>query len=229
MLKSSPILLPDDVPFAGDVCLVDEEASLVEAGFKATNDRLSWESHFEMDLFVDFVSDIIEAFFNENDFVYVIQFGEEELPLVVMHWLKILKNLDHEVLVLEIAPRVEAVLVSRILVWNAEIVSEALQETHEQEISVNLPLNLNRKLFNQSLVFWCTNTLVFIIPPSVVKVLFYSNFHIIFDALSLIELFDKSKEFAEHVSLVEFFVHANKRIKDFDEIAHDDGEDGNTE
>jgi len=99
-----PVLLSDDVSFASNVGLVDEQTSLIKACFESTDYRLAWESHFKMDLFVNFVADVVKAFFDENDFVNVIKLREEEFSLVVVDWLQILENLDHEVLVLKVAP-----------------------------------------------------------------------------------------------------------------------------
>lgn len=79
-----------------------------------------------MDLFVNFVADVVKAFFDENDFVNVIKLREEEFSLVVVDWLQILENLDHEVLVLKVAPWVETMLVSRILIGDAKVVPETL-------------------------------------------------------------------------------------------------------
>jgi hypothetical protein len=101
-----------------------------------------------MNLLVDFVSNIIKSLFNENDLIYIIKLCEKELTLIVMYWFKILENLDHKVLVFKVAPRVEAVPLSTVLIRNAEIMSEALQESHKQEVSIYLSLYLYRKLLN---------------------------------------------------------------------------------
>lgn len=84
-----------------------------------------------MDLLIDFVTNIVEPAFNENDLVDVIQFREEESCSVVMYRLKILKNVNHELLVLEIGPSVIAVSVWVLIIWNAKVTSELLKETFE--------------------------------------------------------------------------------------------------
>jgi len=84
-----------------------------------------------MDLLIDFVTNIVEPAFNENDLVNVIQFREEESCSVVMYRLKILKNLNHEFLVLKIGPSVITVSVWVLIIWNAKVTSELLKETFE--------------------------------------------------------------------------------------------------
>ena len=208
LFKLSPILFSDDITFASYVCLVNEQASLIKACLKSTDDCFTRESHFQMNLFVDFIPDIIKTISNKDNFIYIIKLSEEECTLAVLNWFQILKNLNHEVLVLKVAPWVETMSLSWVLVWNAEVVSEVLQESAEQEIGVDLPLNFNWKLLNKSFVSWCADTLVFVISPSIIEILFDSNFHVVFDTLSLIELLNKPKELWKVISIIKLLVHS---------------------
>lgn len=72
VLKSPPFYLTDDVSRTRREGFVYEQTSLVITGFKPTDDGLSRVSHFQMDLFIDFISDIIEALLDENDLIYII-------------------------------------------------------------------------------------------------------------------------------------------------------------
>ena len=131
IFQGSPVLLSDDVAAAGGEGLVNKETSFIKASFKPTDHSLAWVSHFKMDLLIDFITNIVEPVLNKDDLVDVIQFREEESCFVVVHWLKILKNVNHELLVLEIGPGVITVSVWVLIIWNAKVTSELLKETFE--------------------------------------------------------------------------------------------------
>ena len=108
--KLSPILLSDNISFASNKRLIYEKASLVIGCFEFTDDSVSWESHFKMNLLVNFISNVVKPFFNENNLIDVVKFCEKQFTLIVENWLKILKNLNHKVLVFKVFPRVETML-----------------------------------------------------------------------------------------------------------------------
>lgn len=71
-LKGVPVSLADWEAGAIFVGLVNEETSSVEAGLKCTDDSLVGMSNLELDFLVDFISYVVETFFDENNLVNVI-------------------------------------------------------------------------------------------------------------------------------------------------------------
>lgn len=55
------------------VSFVDEEGAAVEAGLVCTNYGLGGVTDLELYLFIDFISNIVEAIFDENYFIHVIK------------------------------------------------------------------------------------------------------------------------------------------------------------
>jgi len=108
-----------------------------------------------MNLLIDFITNIIEPMLHKNNLVNIIQLREEKSSFVVMNWFQILKNFNHKLLVLEIGPGVVAVSIWTLNIRNAEVSSKVLEETFEQEVSVNSTLDFNRKLFDDVLVSIC--------------------------------------------------------------------------
>lgn len=148
VLQCSPILLSDDVATACCESLVNKEAPLVKASFKPTDHSLARVSHFEMNLLIDFITDIVEPMLDENDLIDVIQLCEEKLGFIIMNWLQILQDFDHEFLVLEIGPGVIAVSIWALIIGNAEVPSEVLQEAFEQEVCIDCSLDFDGKLLD---------------------------------------------------------------------------------
>jgi hypothetical protein len=130
-LKCSPVLLSNNVATTCSEGLVNKEAPFIKASFEPTNDSLSRVSHFKMNLLIDFITNIVEPVLNENNFVNVIQFREEKRCFVVVDWFQILKNFNHEFLVLEVSPGVVTVSIWVLIIWDAEVPSKLLKETFE--------------------------------------------------------------------------------------------------
>ena len=193
--KSSPLCLSNDVSTAMSMCLVNEVASLIKASVEASNDCLSWVSHFQMNSFIDFVTDIIKALFNENNFIHIIKLLENKGTSSILNWLKSLQNINHEVLILKVVPRIKTMFSTSMLVWNIEEPLEIIEESHEKEIRVNHSSDVNWKLIKQTLIFFFRDALVLIVAPSVIKEVFYLHFQIKLDILTLVKLLDETKEF----------------------------------
>ena len=102
--KSSPLCLSNNVSTAVSMRLVDEVASLVIASHESSDDCLSWTSHFQMDGLVDFITDVVVALFDEDNFVNIIKLLEDECASSILDWFKSLQNIDHEVLILKVVP-----------------------------------------------------------------------------------------------------------------------------
>tara|TARA_B110000285_G_C15052746_1_gene577891 strand:- start:241 stop:819 length:579 start_codon:yes stop_codon:yes gene_type:complete len=149
VFKCSPVLLSDDVAAASCEGLVNKKTSFIKASFEPTNHCLSWISHFKVDLLIDFITNVIETVFHENNLINIIKLCEEESRFVVVNRFKLLQNLDHELLVLEIGPSIVTMSMFALVVWNTEVSSKVLKETFKQEVSIDGPLDLNRKLFDQ--------------------------------------------------------------------------------
>jgi hypothetical protein len=66
----------------------------------------------------------------------------------------LLKQLDHEVLIFKVVPRIETVLVRACEIWDAKVPSELLQEPDKHEVSIYLALNLTRQLLKESIILW---------------------------------------------------------------------------
>jgi hypothetical protein len=61
-------------------------------------------ANLELNFFVNFITDVIKALFNKNNFVNIIQLREYDKVLLKLNWIKVLKKLYHEILVLNIRP-----------------------------------------------------------------------------------------------------------------------------
>jgi len=155
IFKISPVLLSDNVSTACGEGLVNKETPLIKTSFKPTNHSLPWISHFKMNLLIDFITNIIKPMLHKNDLVNIIQLCEEKSSFIVMNWFQVLKNFNHKLLVLEIGPGVVAVSVWTLNIRNAEVSSKVLEETFEQEVSVNSTLDFDWKLFDNVLVSIC--------------------------------------------------------------------------
>lgn len=70
--------------------------------------------------------------------------------------------------------------------------------------------------------------MIFIIDPSVVKILFNFKFEIDRNRSTWIESFDKSKPFWKILSVIEISIQILDRDQNLNEISHDIGEDGYT-
>ena len=125
---------------------VNEERTSVEAGFIGSNYSLAGMSYFVLNFLVHFVADVVEAIFDENNFVNIVKLCKDYVLRSKPNRVKLLQELDHKVLILKIVPRVETVLVGTCKVRNTKVSSKLLQETNEHKMSVNLALNLTWKL-----------------------------------------------------------------------------------
>ena len=77
-----------------------------------SNNCLAIESQLQVNLLIDFVTDVILAFFDENNFIDIIKFLEQELIRKIQHWFKSLQNINHEILEFKVTPCVKAVSIS---------------------------------------------------------------------------------------------------------------------
>jgi len=228
ILEWSPILLSDHVASTCSKGLVNKKTPFIKTSFKTTNHCLSRISHFKMNLLIDFISNIVEPVLYENNLVNVIQFRKEKRCLVIVHWLQILQNFDHELLVLEISPSVITVSIWTLVIWNAEVPPEVLKESFEQEVCINSSLDFDGKLFDNFSVCISWDWLVFVVTPSVIEEFFHVVFHFELNTLALVKLLKKAKEFWEVVSIIKFLVHWQERIRNLNEIAHYDRENRNS-
>lgn len=57
-----------------------------------------------MDGLVDFITDVVVALFDEDNFVNIIKLLEDECASSILDWFKSLQNIDHEVLILKVVP-----------------------------------------------------------------------------------------------------------------------------
>ena len=108
-----------------------------------------------MALLIDFITDVIEPILNKNDLVNIIKLGEEDGCFVILDWLQMLKDFDHEFLVLEICPGVVAMSVGALVVGDAEVSSEVLQEAFKEKVCIDGSLFFNWELLHHVLVFFC--------------------------------------------------------------------------
>ena len=193
-LQGSESLLTDDITFNILESSVDEQTSLVKTDFKGSDDSLVEMSLLKNNFLVDLIASVVQASLNEDDFVNVIQLVENCGSSWVVNWFKLLKNSDHEVLVVKVLPGVECILVRALSISESEVISETLQEVLEQKVRVNFSLNLKWKLAHNGLIVISGNCVVLVVRPSVLHEILNLNFHVMVNASSLVELFKVTKE-----------------------------------
>lgn len=111
LLQSMQVLLPDAESSALRVGLVNEQRSTVKASLILPNHCFTWVADFKLHFFVYFITDVIESFLDKNYFVNIIKLRKDYEVLLKFNWIKILQKLDHEILVLDISPRVETIFI----------------------------------------------------------------------------------------------------------------------
>ena len=145
-----PVRLANGVALAFGVGTVDEDLTLVKANVEGTDHCVLAKTQLELFSFVYFVSNVVFTLLDEEDFVNFIKLNVDNLSLRENSWLKRLQNVNHEVLILDIIPSVEAVVNpnsnSIILIWvllgEVKELFEILDEGLEQEITVNLSAHI---------------------------------------------------------------------------------------
>ena len=140
--KRMPVLLTDREASALGVGLVDEQRATIEASLVGPNHGLAGVPDLVLDLLIDLISDVIKTLFDEDDFVDVIKLCEDNVLVPETDWVKLLQELNHKVLVLEVVPGIEGILVGAGEVGDAEVPPEFLEKADEHEMSVNLALDL---------------------------------------------------------------------------------------
>jgi hypothetical protein len=149
---SFPVGLSDRVSFALSMGSMDEDLSLVKADIEGSNYCILSKSEFEFFSFVDLVSNIILSLFNKKDFIHFIQFNVNDFSRSKNSRLKRFQDINHKVLVLNIIPGVETVVNSdriifvRTLLREIKKFLEVLDESFEQEITIDFSLDVCRQL-----------------------------------------------------------------------------------
>ena len=178
---SFPFAFSDGVSFALSFGLVDEDLSFVEADVECSNYCSCTHSHLESLLLVDFVTDVVFSLFDKQDLIDFIQLNVNSLLPLKDPWFKAFEYLDHKVLVHHVVPFVICMfnlcfsffsVLIRDIHWKVEELPKANEEDAEQEVTVDFSLDMTWQLLNQLLIFFCTDSLVLVIDPSVVEVLF---------------------------------------------------------
>lgn len=101
-----------------------------------------------------------------------------------------------------------------------------LHEIIKKKSKIKVINNIIRKLPHKLLKFFPVQKVVFMIEPSVIKVLFNFDFQLLFDELTSVESFEDSEEFSQVFAFVEILVKVVDLIQHIDKFAHYDGKDG---
>jgi hypothetical protein len=135
----SPVLFPDTISLTMGLSSVAEDGSLVESAVVTSNYCSSGVSDDKLLLLVDLVSYVTFTSLNENDFSDLIKFFEKHCVSILLSWLKVLEELEHELSILLI---IHIVVVAVIWVKVAVIVMGFFvalwdpKEPHEQLLEV---------------------------------------------------------------------------------------------
>ena len=134
-----PVLLPNRVAFAVGFGSVAENSSFVESTVEPTDDCGCRVPNDKLFLLVDFVTDITFSSLDENDFSDLIKFFEKHCVSILLSWLKVLEELEHELSILLI---IHIVVVAVIWVKVSVVVMGIFialwdpKEPHEQLLEV---------------------------------------------------------------------------------------------
>lgn len=174
-----PVLLADVESGTLTVCAVDEDLSFVEADVECPDHGVWAQSHLELLDLVDLVADVVLARLDEDDLVDLVELGVDRLMRGELTRLQLSEDVDHQRLVLEVRPSVETVIDSRLVVailrlqvfGEIEELFELVAEGLKQEVRINLPRDVGRKLDQQIDVARVPQGLVLVVHPHVVEVL----------------------------------------------------------
>jgi len=128
LLENLPVLYSDGEATALSKGLIDEHASAIVGSLERPNDCSTRVPQLELNLFVDFVADVVEPIFDENDFVDVVKLREDNRVGLQVDGVQELQKHNHEILILKVLPGVKAELIPAALVLDTEVLHELLQE-----------------------------------------------------------------------------------------------------
>jgi hypothetical protein len=146
-----PIGASDTVTFALGVGFVAKDGPLVEGAVESSNNSALSVSDNILLLLVDFVSNVALSSLDKDNFVDLIQFLEQDSSSILLSWLQVLEELEHEESIFLVAPviviMVPWVLEGNVIVLrNSEESLEDLAEVTKEEVSVNLVDDLHWEL-----------------------------------------------------------------------------------
>ena len=134
---------PDHKALALRVRSVNEDLPFIKADFEGADDGVLAQPQPELLRFVDLIPDVVVTMLNEKDLVHFVELIVNSFPRRELHGLKLLEHFDHEVLVVDVVPRVVRVRYVRVrLLFKLKEFFEVAYEDFEQEFAVQLLLDI---------------------------------------------------------------------------------------
>ena len=175
---------------------------------------LYWVFWDNVDLFRNFIS------FFKNIFLHIIK-----------PWFQRLQQRNHKLWVLRVGPIIEISFSLRIPVHllQFEVAGEHVQEVCEEEIFVNVCLDVIGKLVHESLIFGWLNRIVLIVLPVVLEIVFKAFGHLARQGPIFVKMGQKSEPFWQIFAVFIISGHRLQIHQNFDKLAHNVRECGDTD